>query len=86
MKADAHVRVRELIVITARVQTKSIQWGMKEKKNSLSIFIWPFICTYQTVRARGTISMGNGVVESGRKCCIMGVISLGPNEGADKRK
>lgn len=85
MKADAHIRGRELIVITARVQTKSIQQGNK-KENSLLIFIWPFIYTYQTVRARGTISTGNGVVEPGLKCCIMGVISLGPNEGADDRK
>ncbi len=32
MKADAHVRGRELIIITARVQTKSIQLGTREKK------------------------------------------------------
>lgn len=63
MKAEVRVKAGELIVITARVQTKSNQRG--KRKSSLSIFICPFICTYQTVRARGTISTGNGAVEPG---------------------
>jgi len=70
MKADAHIKGRELIVMTARVQIKSIHQGIKKTTTVLSIFIWPFIYTYQTVRARGTLSTGNGVDEPGESVAL----------------
>jgi len=40
MKADAHIKGRELIVMTARVQIKSIHQGIKKKQQQFCQYLF----------------------------------------------